>query len=253
MNQAHDDEIDLFELFEILWSGKWLIAGFTALSILVAGGFLALNEAKYESKIIIKFENIPPFYQSDKVLFDFEKLFYSPEIFGDWKKGSGNTSINFEDLRKTENVDGFELSKEPKDLLTLFRTEKKSVNSILIRSGQPDVLNGLLNYTDYVKNLLRNNYILRAKNELNIIEGRFDNLSASGTNNIIETLLSVDRFIASLENGGDVLTIEIPTIPKKVSPKTKLVLALSIVLGGMIGAVFVLVRSAITKRKDQLT
>ena len=35
MNQARDDEIDLFELFEILWSGKWLIACFTAIALMV--------------------------------------------------------------------------------------------------------------------------------------------------------------------------------------------------------------------------
>ena len=49
MNQARDDEIDLFELFEILWSGKWLIACFTAIALLVAGGF-GTTQAEYESK-----------------------------------------------------------------------------------------------------------------------------------------------------------------------------------------------------------
>ena len=47
------------------------------------------------------------------------------------------------------------------------------------------------------------------------------------------------------------LTIEKPTIPVKVSPKTKLVFALSLVLGGMFGSVLVFVRNAIAKRKDQ--
>jgi LPS O-antigen subunit length determinant protein (WzzB/FepE family) len=69
MNQAHDNEIDLFELFEILWSGKWLIAGFTALSLLIGSGFLALKAAEYESKIFIKIDNLPPFYDVEKVLF----------------------------------------------------------------------------------------------------------------------------------------------------------------------------------------
>ena len=253
MNQARDDEIDLFELFEILWSGKWLIAGFTALSLLLGGVHLALKEAKYESKIFIKLDDRPPFYDDEKVLSDFEKLLYSPQIFGDWKKSSGNTSITFEDLSKTENVDGFELSRDPKNLRTLFISEKNSGNFILINSGQPDVLNGFLKYSIFVKNLLKNNYVKRARSEHNLIEGRYDNIISSGTEDIVQTLLSIDRFIASLENGGDVLTIEKPTIPKKVSTKTKLVLTLSVFLGGIVGAVFVLIRSAITKRKEQLT
>lgn len=254
MNQTHDDEIDLFELFEFLWSGKWLIAGFTALSLILGGGFLALKEAVYESKLFIKIDDQPPFYGRDKVFSDFEKLFYSKQTFDDWKKGGGNTSITFEDLSKTENVDGFELLKEPDNLLALFRSEKKSGNSILIKSGHPNVLDSLYNYSNFVKNSLNNNYAMRARSELNLIETRFNNVSPSRTDdNIVQTLLSTDRFIASLKNGGNVLTIEKPTIPKKTSPKTKLVFALSVILGGMVGAVLVLVRSAIAKRKDQLT
>jgi len=254
MNQAHDDEIDLFELFEILWSGKWLIAGFTALSILIGGGFLALTEAAYESKIFIKIVDRPPFYNNEKVLSDFENFFYLPETFSNWKKSSGDTSITFEDLDKTKNVDGFEFSNDQDDLLILFISDRRSRNFILIRSGQPDMLYGVFNYSNYVKNFLNNNYGMRATAELNLIKGRFEDLFADrADSNIIEILLSIDRFIASLDNGGDVLTMEKPTIPEKVSPKTLLVLALSVILGGMIGVVLVLVRSAIAKRKDQLT
>ena len=126
MNQARDDEIDLFELFEILWSGKWLIAGFTALSLILGGGFLALKEAEYESKLFIKIDDQPPFYGRDKVFSDFEKLFYSKQTFDDWKKSGGDTSITFDGLSKTENVDGFELSRDQDELLTLFTSGKKS-------------------------------------------------------------------------------------------------------------------------------
>ena len=38
MNQVQDDEIDLFELFETLWDGKWLISAFVAIALLVGGG-----------------------------------------------------------------------------------------------------------------------------------------------------------------------------------------------------------------------
>ena len=41
-------------------------------------------------------------------------------------------------------------------------------------------------------------------------------------------------------------------MPKKVSPKSKLILAMSLVLGGMIGMIVILVRDAIKKRKERL-
>ena len=31
----YDDEIDLFELFELLWDGKWLFSTFVALAMLI--------------------------------------------------------------------------------------------------------------------------------------------------------------------------------------------------------------------------
>jgi hypothetical protein len=111
-----------------------------------------------------------------KKFYFFEKLFYSPKAFGDWKKSSGNTSIILNDLSKTENIDGFEFSTGQEDLLALFASEKKSGHFILIRSGQPVVLNGLLKYSLYIKNLVNNNYVRRAKSEINLIETRFDNL-----------------------------------------------------------------------------
>ena len=44
-----------------------------------------------------------------------------------------------------------------------------------------------------------------------------------------------------------------PSLPKKISPNYKLILALSIVLGGIIGAAIVLVNNKIRKRKESLS
>ena len=48
INQVQDDEIDLFELFQALWDGKWLISTFVAIAVLLGGGFLSLKDAVYE-------------------------------------------------------------------------------------------------------------------------------------------------------------------------------------------------------------
>ena len=39
MNQVQDDEIDLFELFQTLWDGKWLISAFVVLATLIGFGY----------------------------------------------------------------------------------------------------------------------------------------------------------------------------------------------------------------------
>ena len=61
INQVQDDEIDLFELFQTLWDGKWLISAFVAIAVLLGGGFLLLKGAAYESKLFYKVDIIPPF------------------------------------------------------------------------------------------------------------------------------------------------------------------------------------------------
>ena len=99
--------------------------------------------------------------------------------------------------------------------------------------------------------MVNKNYLKRAKSDLILIEKRLDNLSIPGnSDDSVQTLLLTDRFVTSLENGGDVFMIEKPTIPTITSPKLKIVLSLSVVLGGMIGTALVLVRNAISNVKS---
>lgn len=50
-----DDEIDLFQLWETLAAGKWLIIGLMALCTLAATGLAFLMTPKYEAKVIASF------------------------------------------------------------------------------------------------------------------------------------------------------------------------------------------------------
>ena len=65
---------------------------------------------------------------------------------------------------------------------------------------------------------MKDEYVIRAKEELRIIDARFKDLSSTDSN-IVNTVLSIDRYIVSAEKGARVLAIQRPTIPKKVSPK----------------------------------
>jgi len=83
-----------------------------------------------------------------------------------------------------------------------------------------------------------------------MIEARFNDVGTM-SDNVIQNLLATGRFIVTAEKGGDVLSIQRPTFPIKISPKASLILALSILLGGMAGVVSLLLRNAIRKRKGQ--
>ena len=51
MSPTNYDEIDLFELLEVLWDGKWIISTFIAGSILVGSGYIFFKDKIYESKV----------------------------------------------------------------------------------------------------------------------------------------------------------------------------------------------------------
>ena len=251
MNQVQDDEIDLFELFKTLWDGKWLISAFVAIAVLLGGGFLLQKDAVYESKLIYSVDQIPPFYNAEKVSADFQNKFYSVSVFEEWKQNNINTSLVFEDFSATEVVDGFVLSKDENEQLARLASKKKGDTFVLVKSNQLPMLDDFFKYATHINGLLKDEYVVRAKDELEIIDSRFKNLNL-GDSNILNIVLAIDRYIVTAEKGAKVLAIRRPTIPKKVSPKVPLILALSVVLGGMVGVFFIFVRKAITKRKERL-
>ena len=247
MSQTYDDEIDLFELFQVLWGGKWLISTFVVLAFLLGGGFILSKDKAYESKVVYSIDNIPPFYNDNKASTDFQKKFYSIDVFNEWKKSNENTSLVFEDFSKTEVIDGFVLSKDDGATLAVI----KDSASILVKSNQLPILNDFYKYAEHINVLLKVEYVSRAKDELKIIETRFKDLS-SADSSVVQTVLSIDRYIVSAESADNVLSVQRPSVPKKVAPKSSLILALSLVLGGFIGAAYVLIVNAIKTRREQL-
>lgn len=244
---TYNDDIDLFETIKTLWHGKWVISAFVATAVLLGGVFLLTKDTVFESKVIFSVYTIPPFYEADKVSTDFQKRFYSISVFDKWKQNNSNTSIAFEDFSSTKVVDGFVLSKSRSDQLATFATEKNGVSFLLVKSNQLPILGDFYKYANHVNIMLKDEYVIRAKAELNMIESRFNDLGKADSN-VVETVLSIDRYIVTAEQGANVFNIQRPTMPTKVFPKTSLILALSLISGGFVGALYVLIMNA-TKRE----
>jgi LPS O-antigen subunit length determinant protein (WzzB/FepE family) len=249
-NQVQDDEIDLFMLFQTLWDSKWLISTFVAIAVLLASGFLLRKDAVYESKLIYSADTLPPFHEAKKATTDFHKKFYSISVFEEWKKNNNGISLVFEDFSTTQVVDGFILSKNKGEQLVTLTSENKAGSFVRVKSNQLPIADEVFKYAIHINALLKDEYVVRAKEELKMIESRFKVFSADSK--IVDTLLSIDRYIYSAEKGANVFAIQHPTIPKKVSDKSSLIIALSGVLGGMVGVFFILIRKAIATRKGSL-
>ena len=249
MQSLHDDEIDLFELVETLWNGKWLLAIFTTIPVLLSLVFVVFQTPVYESKIIYNVDSLPPFYEGKKASADFQRMFFSKKVFETWKKKNDNLSIIYTDLARTELVDGFIISKDDDSRLAMLISEKKLGTYILVKTGSLNTLNDFYIYAAHINDLLTSDYVMRAQDELNIIEARFEDISNS-SETIIGNLLAIDRFIVAANKGAQVLSLERPTRPAKTSPKIALTLVLSALVGGMVGGVFVLGSNVICKRKE---
>lgn len=251
INSLHDDEINLFELFEKLWEGKWRISVFVVIAVLLGGGFWLLKDPAYESKLIYSVKNIPTYYSESKVLNDFKYKFYSITVFEEWKQSNIDTSLDFEDISFTKVVDGFKFSKDENDGLVKMISEKKGDSFLLIKSNHIPILDDIYKYAVHINKLLNNEYVDNAQKELKIIYKSFDNFNDIDSA-FLENILPAIRYLSLAEKEAGVFAVQRPTIPRKVSPKSSVILTLSVVLGGMVGAMYVLILNAIRKRKEYL-
>jgi capsular polysaccharide biosynthesis protein len=258
INQVQDDEIDFFELFQTLWDGKWLISAFVAIAVLLGGGYILWTDAVYQTKIFLSVNSsVPPNKKQiqlkplqQSVYIDFQSKFYTEKSFEDWKESNSNTSLVFTDLSKTEIVDGFILSKNKGERLVTFEVDKLNKTFILVNSNQLTLALDVFKYANHINKILKRDYVYQAKYDLKNTDALLKN-GASVNASVIETILSINAFIDLTEKGATILTIERPTKPKKISPNYSLILYLSVILSGIIGAIYVLISNAIRKRKEQ--
>lgn len=250
MQTIQDDEIDLFRMIQILWVRKWLIIGCTLIGILIGSSYIYTNKPEYESRLIYAVDNIPPFYDERKVLGDFKKKFYSKSNFDIWKKNVGNTLLKFEDFSNTKVVDGFVMAKSEDQQFVIINSNESKDDSaqIIIKTNQLAVLDSFLKYAYFISEYLNKEYVDRAETELEILKMRYKDLSSS---NIINTVLSIDRFVVTAKKEANLISIEYPTMPKIISLKPTLVLILSSILSGIIGVFCVLVLKYISYYKKQ--
>ena len=256
-----DDEIDLFELFSDLWVGKWVIISFTLIAMLFGGSYAVYKERNqvfsYQSTIAFTAKNLPPFYDANHVFSDFRALFHSAPEFEVWKARNDEVTIEFNDIALTQVVDGLELASNP-SLVSL------DASGLRVNKSDLKVLEGFHSYLRSLNETLPRQYTVRAGEEINYIERRFKDfwdadvalrdqvlIFLQHTNQVRELV----RYVERAEGGAHVFEISRPTPPVVTSaaPKTNLIVALSIVLGGFVGAAYVLLRSAIRRRRETLS
>ncbi len=223
MNQMqYDDEIDLFELFEILWSGKWIISAFVVVVLLMGFGYTKVVKPKY------------------KVSVRYELNLYSVR---DQQFCAGDASV----------LECFDSTGEKRLKAFLgagWSKEKKRAEFSFI-TQEPSNVDYYLDEFQGHNQAITNEMLNEANAELLLIQTEIDDALIS-TERVATNTLNAKRIINSINNGELAVSFSTPSITKS-SPKVTLILVLSLVLGGMLGVAFILVRDAILKYKKRMT
>jgi LPS O-antigen subunit length determinant protein (WzzB/FepE family) len=213
----YDDEIDLFELIEIIWRGKWLISAFVAISVMIGFVYSQLVQPKFEVSVpfTIKLYSVPAQQicnanNVECIVNETNKLLIK------------NLDSNW-DLIKKDNI--FALSTEaPLNVKTY-----------------DDVF-------DKLNQTITNQIYNEALDEVTLIKTELND-ALMNTERVATNILNATRIIKAIDSGQKAISFGSVAI-KKTSPKVPLTLALSIVFGGLIGVIFVLVNNTIRKRKE---
>lgn len=227
MNKViHDDEIDLFEIFQILWDGKRLISAFVALVMLIGLGYVQVAQSKYKVSAPYRVNVYSVLRQqiceSNKQICESNN-----QISGCLDDGTLNILLDV--LGGGWNVSNKNLTISKITSTPLPLNQYESLFS-----------DALTRANDSIRG--------EAISELTLIDSLSNN-SILGTEHVSTNLLNAKRVIQSIDNGQNVVALGSVSVVK-ISPKVSLILALSAVLGGMIGVLFVVIRSALRKRKS---
>lgn len=230
--KVQEDDLDIFEYIYKIWVNRKIISIFI-LSFVFIGFIISQSKSTiYASKMNYSVNTLPPFitpvpgatdiYLSKLLDSDFKNEFFTKENFNSWKQQENFKNLSFKDISPTKVLDGYTISKDKNEKLVRFVLERKKT-LIFIQTNNLELLSAIFNYANFVNNILKEKYLIRAKNELQIVKTRFQE-SNDSNDLMMSQLLKIDKFVVDLEEGKRILNISHPVKPKRISVSTELVL-----------------------------
>jgi len=220
----YDDELDLVELFETLWLGKWLISAFVAISVLSGFVYSQLTPPKFEVS----------------VSFAVKLYSVSAQQICEGEVSNKNNGV----VECIQN----EVSKQlMEDLDSNWNLTNKD-SKLTLSTEAPLNVKTYDDVFDKLNQTITNQIYNEALDEVTLIKTELNDALMS-TERVATNILNATRIIKAIDSGQKAISFGSVAIKKK-SPKVPLTLALSIVFGGLIGVIFVLVNNTIRKRKE---
>ena len=202
-------------LFETIRRGKLLISAFVAISVMSGFVYSQLAQPKFEVSV------------------SFAVKLYS---------------VSAQQICEGVECMQNEVSKQlMEDLDSNWNLTDQNSNLVLITEA-PFNVKTYDDVFDELNQTITNQIYNEALDEVTLIKTELNDALMS-TERVATNILNATRIIKAIDSGQKAISLGSVAI-KKTSPKVPLILALSILLGGMIGVVFVLVKNTIRKRKE---
>ena len=216
---TYDDEINLFEFFERLWDGKWLIGAFLMLAASMGFFYSQVAQSKYDISVPYRVNVYSVFSQ---------------------QMCEGRASHCFAERTVEVFLEGlgsdWSLNRKGK-VISRTTTSPSPTNEY---------------EAHFSKALISTNKALKieALSELTTIES-LSNDGVLATERVATNLLNAKRIIQSLDSGQNAISLG-PISVVKSSPKSSLIIAFAAILGVIVGVFLIIVRDGLKKRNEQL-
>ena len=231
-----DDEIDLFELLEALWAGKWLISVIVALAALIGFGYSQVAQPRYDVSAPLRVNVYSAVGHQICEL--------NSQIQNDWTASdclADETSSYFLESLGS----GWSLNAK-NDTITHTTSTPSSVNAY-----EDALSNALVSTNEALKSEAMSELdLIKAISEFDLIKSP-SNDNVLATERVATTMLNAKRVVLSIDSGQNAISFGSISIVKS-SPKPRLIIALSAVLGGFLGCALVLIGGEISRRRSKV-
>ena len=253
----YNDEIDLFELIETLWNGKVVIIAATTMALIIGGLFSIFLPKTYQSSFTLEYQLVSPLETMSEINSKFRRLFHNQKNYQEWKQLNPNSSVTYNEITTTQTIDGFTVAIKPESLFAQFIETKSGNLNLRVKSNDFKILEDMYLYLQFTDKMLSQRTLLKAKQQTETLQTSLSTLLSATENNIANnentliSVLNIQSFASELENGNTLYSISRPSFPSKTSLSIRIILLVSLIMGGMIGVAIVLVKNAIQKRREQ--
>lgn len=242
-------ELDISDLILFFWKGRFTLTIFSLLALITSTIFFVFIDKEeipkplYEIVIEYEADNIPPKFNPSKVLIDYQKFFYSIQLFDQWKQENPDSKFKYEDLIFQNSIkDKSSLIKNDTNIFIDFG-QLKTTDVIIIKSNDISLIYEVIDYLSFINQKLSDHYIKIINFEFKIIKEKVYEINDDTPVWYLDLIIDYERYIeASLSRLSNAIFINNPSELKLLNPQvvTPVYLKLIVftVLGFILGSIY---------------